>query len=166
MTQGGILTTFKNTWWEGLERQNQAPQCCQAKGYEAVGTNWNIKNSLWTDFFNIRMIEHWASGLQRGCKIYMLGNMQNSTEQPVLADPGPPGVGQRDQHKPLAHSAILWHSHSEQHFRLLQGLYKIHSAPNSIFKGVLWCGRYIHTQRFQSTVHTEQKEFFHVQLGV
>lgn len=166
MTQGGILRTFKNTWWEGVRRQDQAPQCCQAKGYEAMVANWNMKSSIWTDYFNIRMIEQWDRGLQRGCKVYILGNKQNPTEQAVLADPGlPGGWTMRSAWAPCSLS-LLWHSNHEQHFSLLQALYKTHPAPNSIFKGILWCGKYIHTQRYQSIIHTEQEELFHVQLGV
>ena len=56
------------------------------------------------------MIEHWDSGLQRGCEVYILGNMRNPTEPPGLADPGLPWgwtMCSAQAPCPLSHSMTL-----------------------------------------------------------
>lgn len=56
------------------------------------------------------MIEHWDRGLQRGCKVSILGSMRNPTEPPVAAHPGLPGgwtMCSAQATYPLSHSTTL-----------------------------------------------------------
>lgn len=109
MTQGGILTTFKNTWREGVKRQNQILSVAKWKDVRQRVQAEVLKKIIWTDFFNIRMIEHWDSGLQRGSEVNILGK---TSEQPVLADPGlPRGWTMWSAQAPCSLSH-LWHSYS------------------------------------------------------